>query len=130
MPLKIVPVLDRLLPPINNYLLTYLFSSFTVDALLELFTNFLLPNDGKLKLFQDHPFKKLSKFSSGNKDTRDKILILWHFEAKLKECYKTFLTNLGEVSKDTIEKTRMKVMTVILQLLTSCPEQEQELLSR
>ena len=93
-------------------------------------SKFQLPKDRKLKLLQDQPVKKLSKLSSGNRDTRDKYLILWMFEVKLKELYKKFLTNLAEVSKDTIEKTRMKVMSVNLELLVQSPEQEQELLSR
>ena len=93
-------------------------------------SKFQLPKDRKLKLLQDQPVKKLSKLSSGNRDTRDKYLILWMFEVKLKELYKKFLTNLVEVSKDTIEKTRMKVMSVNLELLVQSPEQEQELLSR
>ena len=38
--------------------------------------------------------------------------------------------NLQEVSKDSIDKTRMKVMSVILELLINSPEQEQDLLGR
>ena len=101
-----------------------------IDALLDLFPNYLLPNDRKLSKFQEQPMKLLTKLSSGNKDARDKYLILWMFENKLKDCYKKFLVNLAEVGKDTIEKTRMKVMSVNLQLLIKSPEQEQELLSR
>ena len=41
-----------------------------------------------------------------------------------------FLENLHEVSKDTIDKTRMKVMSMHLVLLINSPEQEQELLGR
>jgi ribosome biogenesis protein MAK21 len=74
--------------------------------------------------------KLIGTLASGNKDTRDRYLILWSFEAKLKDAYKSFLTNLSEVSKDTIDKTRMKVMNIYLELLSANPEQEQELLSR
>lgn len=52
------------------------------------------------------------------------------FESKLKEAYSKFLVNLNEVSKDAIDKTRMKVMQILLDLLINSPEQEQELLSR
>ena len=72
----------------------------------------------------------MSELSSGNKDLRDKYLILWCFESNLKEAYAKFLQNLHEVSKDTIDKTRMKVMSMHLVLLINSPEQEQELLGR
>lgn len=81
-------------------------------------------------MFKEQPIKRLGELCSGNKDTRDKYLILWSFEAKLKECYKQFLSNLVDVSKDTIDKTRMKVMSIFLDLLVNSPEQEQELLSK
>ena len=101
----------------------------SLDALIELYKTHLLPNDRKLRYFKEQPLKKLSEFSN-NKDIRDKYLILWSFESKLKEAFKTFLQNLQEVSKDSIEKTRMKVMSVILELLINSPEQEQDLLGR
>ena len=66
-----------------------------IDALLDLFPNYLLPNDRKLSKFQEQPMKLLTKLSSGNKDARDKYLILWMFENKLKDCYKKFLVNFG-----------------------------------
>ena len=101
----------------------------SLDALIELFKTHLLPNDRKLRFFKEQPLKKLSEFSN-NKDVRDKYLILWSFESELKEAFKNFLVNLQEVSKDSIDKTRMKVMSVILELLINSPEQEQDLLGR
>ena len=101
-----------------------------LDALQNLFQEYLLPGDRKLRTFKDQPFQKLAELSSGNKDARDKYLILWMFESKLKESYQTFLKNLQEVSKDTIDKTRTKVMSLLLILLINSPEQEQEILSR
>lgn len=102
----------------------------SLDAMLGLLKDYLLPSDRKLKTFNEQPLKKLVQISSGNKDTRDKYLILWLFESKLKEAYQKFLTQLQEVSKDSIEKTRIKVMSILLELLINCPEQEQELLAR
>lgn len=102
----------------------------SLDAMLGLLKDYLLPSDRKLKTFKEQPLKKLVQISSGNKDTRDKYLILWLFESKLKEAYQKFLTQLQEVSKDSIEKTRIKVMSILLELLINCPEQEQELLAR
>ena len=98
--------------------------------LQNLFQEYLLPGDRKLRTFKDQPIQKLSELSTGNKDLRDKYLILWIFEANLKEAYGKFLKNLHEVSKDTIDKTRMKVMSLHLILLINSPEQEQELLGR
>ena len=101
-----------------------------LDALQNLFQEYLLPGDRKLRTFKEQPLQKLSELSSGNKDTRDKYLILWMFESRLKEAYQNFLKNLHEVSKDTIDKTRTKVMSLLLILLINSPEQEQEILSR
>ena len=101
-----------------------------LDALQNLFQEYLLPGDRKLRTFKEQPLQKLSELSSGNKDTRDKFLILWMFESKLKESYQNFLKNLQEVSKDTIDKTRTKVMSLLLILLINSPEQEQDILSR
>jgi len=102
----------------------------SLDTLPTLFTESLLPGDRKLRNFNEQPLKRLNDLCSGNKDTRDKYLILWIFEAKLKAAYKTFLQNLADVSKDTIEKTRVKVMVILQMLLIGSPEQEQELLTR
>ena len=102
----------------------------SLDALQNLFQEHILPGDRKLVKFKEQPHRQLQILSSGNKDTKDKYLIIWLFEDKLKTAYKKFLQSLNEVSKDSIEKTRIKVMGIVLSLLVGSPEQEQELLSR
>ncbi len=101
-----------------------------LDALRELFVSFLLAPDRKLCDFKDRPFSKLRVLSGGNKDTRDRYLIVWLFEQKLKELYHKFFRALDEISKDTIENTKVKAMSVYLELLIANPELEQELLER
>lgn len=51
--------------------------------------------------------------------------MLWEFEDQLKNLYKKFLTNLESVSHDTIEKTKVKAITVMARLLTENCEEEQ-----
>ena len=78
-----------------------------------------------------HQFLPTLNASSGNnKDTRDRTLILWHYEAKLKEAYASFLDALDLVAKDTLEKSKVQAMTAFLDLLVANPEQEQTLLAR
>ena len=72
----------------------------------------------------------LNQSCGNNKDTRDRTLILWHFEAKLKDAYATFLDALDQVAKDTLEKSKVQAMTAFLDLLIANPEQEQTLLAR
>jgi ribosome biogenesis protein MAK21 len=63
-----------------------------LEALRETFTaGGLLPNDRRLRHFKDQPFHKLQAMSGGNRDTRDKYLLLWIFEHKLKALYAKFL---------------------------------------
>ena len=62
-------------------------------------------------------------FPGGNKDTRDRYLLLWLFEDRLKELYAKMLTRLDEVAKDSIVTYKKKAMTVFLDLLVANPEQ-------
>lgn len=101
-----------------------------MEALTELLTNHLLPSDRKLKAFREQPFELLPKLSGGNKDTRDRYLIVWWFEHQLKVTYAQFLKALDDVSKDTIEKTKIQAMNTVLELLKSTPECEDELLTK
>lgn len=101
-----------------------------LDALEDLFANHLLAPDRKLRSFKDHPFAQLRDICSGNKETKDRYLVVWYYEHRLKELYKQFLSALDEVSKDSLEKSKTRAMSVYLQLLMSNPENEQELLNR
>lgn len=51
--------------------------------------------------------------------------MIWEFEDQLKILYKKFLTSLDSVSHDTIEKTKVKAITVMAKLLTENCEEEQ-----
>ena len=84
----------------------------------------LLRPDTKLQTMAQkcHQFlPTLNALSGNNKDTRDRTLILWHFEAKLKEAYASFLDALDLVAKDTLEKSKVQAMTAFLDLLVANP---------
>jgi hypothetical protein len=51
-----------------------------LDALKNLFANVLLVPDRKLRMFGQCPVRNLDRLSGGNKDTRDKYLMIWLFE--------------------------------------------------
>ncbi|KAG8200238.1 hypothetical protein JTE90_025014 [Oedothorax gibbosus] len=101
-----------------------------MDTLQELFAAVLLADDRKLKLFSEQPLEHLSELSKGAPILRKRYLMLWEFEDQLKILYKKFLTNLENVSHDTIEKTKVKAITVMARLLTENCEEEQYLLER
>lgn len=98
------------------------------DALQELFINNLLAEDRKLRYFNEQPLNDLDSLSENSPVLRKKFLILWIFEDKIKSLYKKFINNLNSVSHDTVEKTKLKAITIISNLLKDNPEQEQFLL--
>ena len=101
-----------------------------IDTLKDLFLNVLLPPDRKLRSFEWQPFQELATLSGGNKDTRDRYLMLWAWEEKLKRAYNSFLEALDVVARDTVEKTKLKALATVAELLGGHPEQEAPLLER
>nr|AAH93205.1 Zgc:112104 [Danio rerio]AAI64346.1 Zgc:112104 protein [Danio rerio] len=82
----------------------------------------------KLRTFSQHPFEELEEKSSGNKDTRDRRLILWYFEHQLKLQIADFVVTLDELAHDMVEATKMRALTTAYELLCNQPEQEKLLL--
>ncbi|BFZ11566.1 hypothetical protein BsWGS_14605 [Bradybaena similaris] len=99
-----------------------------VDTLKDLFLTGLLPDERKLRAFNQQPILELLEVTSGNVDARDKLLVMWHFEALLKKRYTDFTKALGDMSFDTLQATKEKALSSIHQLLTGKPEQENTLL--
>ncbi|TRY84502.1 hypothetical protein DNTS_035845 [Danionella cerebrum] len=99
-----------------------------LDTLKELLLSNLLPNDRKLRTFSQHPFEQLEEKASGNRDSRDRRLILWYFEHQLKLCIADFIAALDELSHDTVQANKMRALTTSYELLCNQPEQEKLLL--
>ncbi|KAL5035406.1 hypothetical protein BDV3_005343 [Batrachochytrium dendrobatidis] len=91
-----------------------------IDSIKDLLLNSILP-DRKLKYFVDQPV--LSK-----KTTREH-LILWYFEDALKKAYFSFIQLIEELTKDPLPHIKNKMLSIVFDLLTAKPEQEQNLLS-
>ncbi|KAI2651693.1 CCAAT/enhancer-binding protein zeta [Labeo rohita] len=98
------------------------------DTLKDLLLTDLLPNHRKLHTFSQHPFEQLEEKASGNRDTRDRRLILWYFEHQLKLRVAEFVAALDELAHDTVQATKMRALTTAYELLCSQPEQEKVLL--
>jgi len=101
-----------------------------IDTLQKLFLDELLVEDRKLRTFDKNPFLSLPELTGGNKDTRDRYLITWLFEDRLKTMYGKFLAALDDVAKDTVEKSKIRSMSAVYEMLAGNPEQEQGLLAR
>ena len=101
-----------------------------MESLQQIFVDILLLPTRKLRNFDKNPFNKLPELSGGNKETRDRYLISWMFEDRLKKMYLKFLDNLELVGKDSIDKTKIKSLSTTLELLAGNPEQESLLLER
>uniref|UniRef100_A0A6Q2WZS6 CCAAT/enhancer-binding protein zeta n=1 Tax=Esox lucius TaxID=8010 RepID=A0A6Q2WZS6_ESOLU len=99
-----------------------------LDTLRELFMSDLLPDDRKLRTFAQHPFDKLETMASGNKDARDRRLILWHFEHLLKHHVADFVVALDVLAHDTVAATKAKALATAHELLMEKPEQERAVL--
>lgn len=87
-----------------------------------------MPDSRKLRIFSQHPFDKLEQLSSGNKDSRDRRLILWYFEHQLKHLVAEFVQVLETLSHDTLVTTKTRALAVAHELLCNKPEEEKALL--
>ncbi|XP_008300664.1 CCAAT/enhancer-binding protein zeta [Stegastes partitus] len=99
-----------------------------MDTLRELLLSSLLPENRKLRTFAQHPFDELEEKASGNRDARDRRLILWYFEHQLKHHVAEFVVALDSMAHDTVAATKAKALATAHELLCSRPEQEKALL--
>jgi len=101
-----------------------------LDTVSQLLLSDLLIPDRKLGTFDHKPFHLLQELSAGDKETRDRILVSWLYEDKLRDFYIRFIQAMDIVGKDTIDNTRVKVIGCTQRLLVGNPEQEQMLLEK
>nr|AAH84984.1 LOC495457 protein [Xenopus laevis] len=99
-----------------------------LDTIKDLLLSDLLPENRKLHTFLQHPFDKLEEACSGNRDARDRHLILWFFEEQLKKQVAEFVKVLGTLSHDNLDATKAKSLNVAHELLCNKPEEEKSLL--
>lgn len=99
-----------------------------LDTLRELLLSDLLPENRKLRPFAQHPFDQLEERASGNRDSRDRRLVLWYFEHQLKHHVAEFVAALDVVAHDTVAATKAKALATAHELLCTRPEQERALL--
>ncbi|XP_062857795.1 CCAAT/enhancer-binding protein zeta [Trichomycterus rosablanca] len=99
-----------------------------LDTLKELMLSDLLPENRKLRTFAQRPFDELEQRSSGNRDVRDRRLLLWYFEHQLKLQIAEFTSTLDALAHDSVLATKTKALTTAHELLCNRPEQEKALL--
>ncbi|KAL1783047.1 CCAAT/enhancer-binding protein zeta [Sigmodon hispidus] len=103
-------------------------SLMALDTFKELLITDLLPDSRKLRVFNQHPFHKLEELSSGNKDSRDRRLILWYYEHQLKHLVAEFVQVLETLSHDSLVTTKTRALVAAHELLCDKPEEEKALL--
>ncbi|XP_035177910.1 CCAAT/enhancer-binding protein zeta [Oxyura jamaicensis] len=103
-------------------------SLMALDTFRELLLSDLLPDTRKLRSFSQRPFNNIEKMSSGNRDSRDRRLILWYFEHLLKLQVAEFVQTLETLSHDSVTATKARALAAAHELLSSKPEQEKFLL--
>ncbi|XP_072309168.1 CCAAT/enhancer-binding protein zeta isoform X2 [Eucyclogobius newberryi] len=101
-----------------------------LDTIRELLLSDLLPANRKLRAFAQRPFDTLEERASGNRDARDRRLVLWSFEHRLKLMVAEFVAALESVSHDTVLATKTKALMTAFELLSGRPEQEKALLTQ
>ncbi|XP_042562955.1 CCAAT/enhancer-binding protein zeta [Clupea harengus] len=99
-----------------------------LDTLRELLISDLLPENRKLRSFSQRPYDQLEERASGNRDVRDRRLLLWYFEHQLKNMVAEFVIALDGVAHDTVLATKTRALTTAHELLLNRPEQERALL--
>ncbi|KAH0509851.1 CCAAT/enhancer-binding protein zeta [Microtus ochrogaster] len=99
-----------------------------LDTFKELLLTDLLPDSRKLRAFSQHPLHRLEELSSGNKDSRDRRLILWYYEHQLKQLVAEFVQVLETLSHDSLVTTRTRALVAAHELLCDKPEEEKALL--
>ncbi|XP_034369918.1 CCAAT/enhancer-binding protein zeta [Arvicanthis niloticus] len=99
-----------------------------LDTFKELLITDLLPDSRKLRVFSQHPFHKLEELSSGNRDSRDRRLILWYYEHQLKHLVAEFVQVLETLSHDSLVTTKTRALVAAHELLCDKPEEEKALL--
>ncbi|NXE11626.1 CEBPZ protein, partial [Lophotis ruficrista] len=103
-------------------------SLMALDTFKELLISDLLPDNRKLWSFSQRPFHNIEKMSSGNRDSRDRRLILWYFEHLLKLQVAEFVQALETLSHDSLTATKSRALAAAHELLCNKPEQEKVLL--
>ncbi|NXG51367.1 CEBPZ protein, partial [Psilopogon haemacephalus] len=103
-------------------------SLMALDTFKELLISDLLPDNRKLWSFSQRPFSTIEKMSSGNRDSRDRRLILWYFEHQLKLQVAEFVQALETLSHDSLTAPKSRALVVAHELLRNKPEQEKVLL--
>ncbi|NXR06432.1 CEBPZ protein, partial [Semnornis frantzii] len=103
-------------------------SLMALDTFKELLISDLLPDNRKLWSFSQRPFSNIGKMSSGNRDSRDRRLILWYFEHQLKLQVAEFVQALETLSHDSLTAPKSRALAVAHELLCNKPEQEKVLL--
>ncbi|KAK2531574.1 Cebpz [Columba guinea] len=103
-------------------------SLMALDTFKELLISDLLPDNRKLWSFSQRPFNNIEKMSSGNRDSRDRRLILWYFEHHLKLQVAEFVQALETLSHDSLTAPKSRALAVAHELLCNKPEQEKVLL--
>ena len=104
------------------------------EALMDLFTNTLLPTTRKLISLDARP---LSIYDDGHEAKRNispRILLLWRFEEILKNKYSLFITQylgrtLSQKSTSALDLTKITALRTACTMLKDIPEGEQMLLS-
>lgn len=99
-----------------------------LDTFKELLITDILPDNRKLWSFSQRPLNNIVQMSSGNKDSRDRRLILWYFEHHLKLQIAEFVQALEALSHDCLTATKSRALAVSHELLCNKPEQEKALL--
>lgn len=95
----------------------------TMEALLDLFLNNILPNSRKLKLLEQRTFHDESFLK------RQEVLLSWYIEDLFKRAYVEFLQIVQAYANDPIFYIKSKSIHFLFLALSSNPEQESLLLS-
>ena len=104
------------------------------EALMDLFTNTLLPTTRKLISLDARPLSMYDDDQEAKRNISQRILLLWRFEEILKMKYSLFITQylgrtLSQKSTSALDLTKITALRTTCTMLRDIPEGEQMLLS-
>ena len=80
-----------------------------IDVMKDLWLTTLLPRDRKLREFASRPFHLLTDTSSSQLK-KDRELLLWHVEGRVKLCYQSYVSMLQSLLRDPVADVRSKLL--------------------
>ncbi|XP_068219686.1 CCAAT/enhancer-binding protein zeta-like [Palaemon carinicauda] len=98
-----------------------------LDSVQKLLDYTLLPDKRVARKFEDHKFSCLLPLVTSNREQAEKQLALWYFEDQLLIAYRRLISQLSQVTSNTVDNTKIIGIKSLVSLVTKHPGQDTEI---